>query len=120
MSKEMPKKVLSVSFYKQSSGKEPVREWLKSLEKAERRIVGEDIKMVQEGWPLGMPLVRSLKDGLWEVRSSFPNTIARVLFIMYENRMVLLHGFIKKTQDTPQQDLDLARRRAKEVCKGGV
>lgn len=74
--------------------------------------------MVQEGWPLGMPLVRSLKDGLWKVRSSLPKVIARVLFVMYEKRMVLLHGFIKKTQETPQQDFDLARRRAKEVWKG--
>jgi len=120
MSKETPKKIIAISFYKQSNGREPVREWLKALEKAERRIIGEDIKMVQEGWPLGMPLVRNLKGGLWEVRSALSNTIARVLFVMHEKQMVLLHGFIKKTQDTPSQDLDLARKRAKEVWRGEI
>ena len=118
MNEEVPKKILAVDFYKLSNGIEPVREWLKSLKKTERRIIGEDIKMVQEGWPLGMPLVRNLKDGLWEVRSTLLNTIARVLFIMHEKRMVLLHGFIKKTQETPTQDLDLAKKRAKEVWRG--
>lgn len=74
--------------------------------------------MVQSGWPLGMPLVDNLGKGLWEVRSRLPSTIARALFIMYEGRMVLVHGFIKKTQKTPQQDLELAFARAKEIKKG--
>ncbi|HEX4838924.1 MAG TPA: type II toxin-antitoxin system RelE/ParE family toxin [Rhabdochlamydiaceae bacterium] len=113
-----PKSVISVDFYKQPNGREVVREWLRSLPKEERRIIGEDIKMVQDGWPLGMPLVRSLGKKLWEVRSTLPNTIARVLFIMHEGQMVLLHGFIKKTQQTPQHDIDIALARAKEVKKG--
>ena len=115
---EVPKKIISVDFYKQASGREPVREWLKSLKKGERRTIGEDIKTVQTGWPLGMPLVGNLGKGLWEVRSTLSNTIARVLFIMHEEQMVLLHGFIKKTQKTSQQDLEIAFTRAKEVRRG--
>ncbi len=110
---DAPPKIISVLFWSQANGKEPVREWLKSLSKEQRRIIGEDIKTVEIGWPLGMPLVRSLGKGLWEVRSSFPNGIARVLFMMFDHKMVLLHGFIKKSQKTPSQDLEIALRRAK-------
>jgi phage-related protein len=118
MSDEAPRKIISVNFYRQENGKEPVREWLKSLKKEERQTIGEDIKMIQEGWPLGMPLVGNLGKGLWEVRSTLPNTIARVLFIMHEGQMVLVHGFIKKTQKTPPQDLEMGLKRAKEVWRG--
>lgn len=109
--------ILAVVFYRQENGKEPVRDWLKSLTKAERRIIGEDIKLVQAGWPLGMPLVGSLGKGIWEVRSTLSTTIARVLFVMSGGRMVLVHGFIKKTQKTPSQDLEIGLKRAKEVWK---
>ncbi|HSX11701.1 MAG TPA: type II toxin-antitoxin system RelE/ParE family toxin [Chlamydiales bacterium] len=114
----VPRKIISVDFYRQENGKEPVREWLKSLTKSERRTIGEDIKMVQAGWPLGMPLVGNLGKGLWEVRSTLTNTIARILFIMHEGQMVLLHGFIKKTQKTPSQELEIGIKRAKEVWRG--
>jgi len=110
-----PKKIVSVVFYRESTGNEPVRKWLKSLSKENRRIIGEDIKTVEIGWPLGMPLVRHLGDGLWEVRSSIPSGIARVIFIMSDGHMVLLHGFIKKSQKTPDDDLKTARKRAKNV-----
>jgi phage-related protein len=79
--------------------------------RGERRIIGEDIKTVQFGWPLGMPLVRKLDKGLWEIRSRLPDRIARVIFTTGERRMVLLHGFIKKSRKTPQEDLELARTR---------
>ena len=102
---------LSVAFFRTAAGHEPVREWLKSLPREERRILGEDIKTVQFGWPLGMPLVRKLDKGLWEVRSRLPSRIARVIFTSGKGRMVLLHGFIKKSQKTPQEDLELARTR---------
>lgn len=118
MTDKAPKKIITIDFYKQGNDREPVREWLKSLKKEERRIIGEDLKLVQTGWPLGMPLVCNLGKGLWEVRSTLPNNIARVLFIMFEGQMVLLHGFIKKTQKTPQQDLEMASTRAKEVKRG--
>lgn len=103
--------ILSVAFFRTASGNEPVREWLRSLPREERRIIGEDIKTVQFGWPLGMPLVRKLDKGLWEARSRLPDRIARVFFTTGEGRMVLLHGFIKKAQKTPQEDLELARTR---------
>ena len=91
---------LNVVFFKTAAGNEPVREWLKSLSRKERRAIGEDIKTVQFGWPLGMPVVRKLDKGLWEVRSRLPDRIARVIFTTGESRMVLLHGFIKKAQKT--------------------
>jgi phage-related protein len=103
--------ILSVAFFRTGSGKEPVREWLKSLPREERRIIGEDIKTVQFGWPLGMPLVRKIDKSLWEVRSRMPNRIARVLFTTGEGRMILLHGFMKKSQKTPAEDLALAGMR---------
>jgi phage-related protein len=91
-----------------------VREWLKSLDAEDRRIIGEDIKDVEFSWPIGMPLVRSLGRELWEVRSSLPRgRIARVLFCVGQDCMVLLHGFMKKTQKTPVQEIDLAISRKK-------
>jgi len=107
---------LSVAFFRTASGNEPVREWLKSLPREVRRSIGEDIKTVQFGWPLGMPLVRKLEAGLWEVRSRSPDGTARLLFTTVgEGRMVLLHGFIKKSQRIPADDLELARRRLRMV-----
>ncbi len=105
-------KRLPAYFYRLDSGREPVRDWLKSLEPADRRIIGEDIKDVEFGWPIGMPLVRNLGDGLWEVRSNLTKgQIARVLFTVEQSAMVLLHGFVKKSQKTPKPDLELARSR---------
>ncbi|MBI5383114.1 MAG: type II toxin-antitoxin system RelE/ParE family toxin [Verrucomicrobia bacterium] len=103
--------ILSVVFFRTETGHEPVREWLKSLPREQRKIIGEDIKTVQFGWPLGMPLVRKLHPDLWEVRIRLPVAIARVLFTTSERRMILLHGFIKKSQKTPQADLALAKNR---------
>ena len=103
--------ILQVVFYRTDSGSEPVREWLKSLSKEELRIIGEDIKTVQLGWPLGMPLVRKIDKGLWEVRIQLDRKIARVLFTAHDGMMVLLHGFVKKSQKTPANDLKLAKQR---------
>lgn len=106
---------LQVFFYRTSGGAEPVREWLKALPTEERKIIGDDLKTAQFGWPLGMPLIRKLEADLWEVRSRLPNRIARVIFTVEGNRMVLLHGFIKKSQKTPVEDLQLARQRLKTL-----
>ncbi len=109
-------KTLEAAFYSSPAGAEPVRDWLKALSAADRRVLGYDIGLVEFGWPVGMPLCRSLGGGLWEVRSSLEgNRIARVIFCATQSRMVLLHGFIKKTQKTPQAELDLARKRQKEI-----
>ena len=104
---------LQVLFYKTEAGNEPVREWLKSLPHEEKKIIGQDIKTVQFGWPLGMPLVRKLDKNLWEVRSDLPGRIARILFTVNGDKIVLLHGFIKKSQKTPANDLALAKQRLK-------
>jgi len=107
-------KRLPAYFYRLDSGKEPVREWLKGLELEDRKAIGGDIKDVEFSWPIGMPLVRPLGRELWEVRSSLPRgRIARVLFCVEQGRMMLLHGFIKHTQKTPQRDIDLALQRKK-------
>lgn len=112
----MSEKRIPARFYRTETGNEPVREWLKQLEALERKIVGADIKTVEYGWPIGIPTCRSMGKGLYEVRSSFPSgKIARVLFCIYEEKMILLHGFIKKTQRTPTQDLDLALKRKKTL-----
>ena len=105
------KPVLLVAFYVSFSGDEPVRTWLKSLPAHERLAIGGDIKAVQFRWPLGMPLVRKLTGKLWEIRTQLPTLIARVLFTVKGNQMVLLHGFIKKTQATQAQDITLALSR---------
>ena len=106
---------LEVLFYRTAAGNEPVREWLKALPPEERKIIGDDLKTAQYGWPLGMPLIRKLETGLWEVRSKLPNRIARVIFTVEDDKMVLLHGFIKKSQKTPIQDLQLARQRLQSL-----
>ncbi len=103
--------ILEVRFYRSAAGAEPVRDWLKSLPALERKAIGEDIKAVQFRWPLGMPLVRKLSGKIWEVRTQLPTRIARVLFTVKDGRMVLLHGFIKKTQAAPAADLRLAEDR---------
>lgn len=107
---------LPAVFYRSALGTEPVRDWLRDLPVAYRRIVGFDIHLVEFGWPTGMPPVRSLKGGLWEVRSNQTGgQIARVIFCVADGCMVLLHGFVKKTQKTPKADLETARKRQKEI-----
>jgi len=103
--------VLRAVFYRTHAGREPVREWLKGLERDERKAIGEDIKTAQYGWPLGMPLIRKLDPSLWEIRSSLAARIARVVFAVDGDTMVLLHGFVKKSRKTPVNDIDTSRRR---------
>ena len=100
-----------IRFFKTDAGTEPVRNWLRELSAIDRKTIGEDIKTVQFGWPLGMPLVRKLEKDLWEIRVHLDGRIARVLFTVSSGKIVLLHGFIKKSQATPQPDLKLAKTR---------
>lgn len=102
---------LQVTFYKSDSGNEPVRDWLKKLSREDRKTIGEDIKTVQFGWPLGMPLVLKIGKNLWEVRVQLDNRIARILFTVNKDYMVLLHAFIKKSQKLPPNDLKVAKSR---------
>ncbi len=110
--------ILRVFFYRSENGNEPVREWLKELRKEDRKAVGEDIKTAQFGWPLGMPLIRKIEKDLWEVRSNITDGIARTFFTVNGDTMVLLHGFIKKSQETPQNELRTARQRMKSLLGG--
>jgi phage-related protein len=130
----MSQKKISVVFFQTETGKEPVKSWLKSLDEQEKKTIGEDIKTVEYGWPIGMPVCRSLGKGLYEVRSNLPtNKIARVIFCVSDGYMILLHGFIKKDKKTPdpariqfglecggafrtpKSDLDLALKRKKQL-----
>lgn len=109
-------KIITVKFYRSTTGNEPVRDWLKCLSKADKTLIGEDIKTVEFGWPLGMPLVRKLDAKLWEVRSNLTNKeIARIFFTVMGDTMVLLHGFKKKTQKTPDNELKIAKKRRDDV-----
>jgi phage-related protein len=107
--------ILDVRFYQTEAGVEPVRDWLKELSASARRTIGEDIKTVQFGWPLGMPLVRKMDKGLWEVRIRLEGQVARVLFTVVGSEMVLLHGFIKKSAATPKDDLVTAKSRLRQL-----
>ena len=107
--------ILVVAFYVSAAGNEPVREWLLGLDRDDRKAVGRDIKTAQYGWPLGMPLIRKLEPGLWEVRSHLAAGIARVLFAVDGQKMVLLHGFVKKSQKTPAAELKTARQRLADL-----
>jgi phage-related protein len=109
-------KKLPAFFFETTIGNQPVREWIRGLPMEDRKLIGRDIQKVEFGWPLGMPYCRGLGNGLWEVRSDLTDgKIGRVIFCVAQERMVLLHGFVKKTQKTPEQDLKLAIKRMKEV-----
>ena len=114
----MGDKRISVGFYRSETGSEPVRDWLQGLDREEKKLIGEDIKTVEYGYPIGMPTCRSLGNGLYEVRTNLNRKIARVFFCIHEGKMMLLHGFIKKTQKTPQKELDTALKRKRIVEKG--
>jgi len=109
-------KKITGRFYASGTGRRPVRDWLMALSRDDRRVIGTDIQRVEFGWPLGMPYCRALGQGLWEVRSELSGgRIARVIFFIEDGEMILLHGFEKKTQKTPAQDIDLALKRKREV-----
>jgi phage-related protein len=108
---------LPAVFFRTETGREPVREWLQDLPKAERKIIGIDIMTVQFRWPLGMPLVRNIGAGIHEIRSTLPTRIARTLFSVQDGEIILLHGFIKKTRKTPNEDRALALQRKNAYIK---
>ncbi len=112
---DWPKK-LPAFFYETPRGNQPVREWIKGLSSEDRQLVGRDVQKVEFGWPIGMPYCRSLGNRLWEVRSNLTDgKVGRIIFCVVRGSMVLLHGFIKKTQKTPGKDMELALKRMKEV-----
>jgi phage-related protein len=109
-------KKIALIFFRTLTGSEPVREWLKELPEEERQAIGKDLLRAQWRWPVGMPLCRAMGSGLWEIRTDLPTKrTARVLLCVYREHLVALHGFIKKTRATPDEDLALARKRKKEL-----
>jgi len=106
---------IKVVFYSSDSGCEPVRDWLKGLIRENCRLIGEDIKTLQFGWPVSMPLARKMDNKLWELRTKLPFGIARIFFTIYDSKIVLLHGYIKKSQKTPVNELATAKRRLKKL-----
>ena len=102
---------LKTHFFRTETGNEPVRDWLLGLSKEEMKMIGTDILTVQWAWPVGKPLVDSMGKGLWEVRSSLGDRIARVFFIVHYEEIILLHGIIKKGRTAPSHEIDLARKR---------
>lgn len=109
-------KKLPATFYESRSGNKPVRMWLLGLDEKDRRLIGYDIATAEFSWPIGMPLCRSIGFGLWEIRSNISSgRIARIIFAVVDEQMVLLHGFVKKARKTPKSALDLALKRKKEI-----
>jgi phage-related protein len=106
-----------VVFYLTPAGNEPAREWLRNLSADSRKAIGEDLKVVQHRWPLGMPLVRKLGKVLWELRSTIPEGIARVFFTVWEQQVVVLHGFVKKSGKTPDNELETAKKRLTDFIR---
>ena len=115
MAKPAPRP-LTVRFFRNANGKEPAREWLQKFSPEDKKVIGADIKLVQWKWPIGKPLVDNLGKGLWEIRTKLGERIVRVFFFVLDEKIVILHGIIKKTQKTPQQDLKLARQR-QSLCE---
>jgi phage-related protein len=114
--KDLEPRKIPLVFCRLNSGSEAVRDWLKGLPEVERHAIGKDLMRAQWRWPAGMPLCRSLGSGLWEIRTDLPTRrTARALLCLHHEHLVALHGFIKKTQTTPDDDLALARKRHKEL-----
>jgi phage-related protein len=116
MADNQPQRKIPLIFFCSPSGSEPVRDWLRELVEEERQAIGRDLLRAQWRWPVGMPLCRPMGTGLWEIRTDLPTKrTARVLLCLHREHLVALHGFIKKTRATPEDDLALARRRQKEL-----
>lgn len=104
-----------IIFYQEDSGREPVKRWLKKLDENEKIIIGEDLQTLQFRWALGMPLVKFLGKGLWELRTNLSTRICRIIFVVENKNIILLHGFIKKTQKKPQNEIETSLKRKKKI-----
>lgn len=105
---------LRAVFFATNGRREPVREWLLGLTPEERKQIGTEIAYVQFKWPIGKPRVAHVRGAVWELRTQLPNRIARVLFAVSGDELILLHGFIKQTRKAPKDDIELAETRWKE------
>ena len=112
----MTAKIFPARFFETGTGNEPVKEWLLELTPEDRKAIGNDIRVAEFGWPIGMPLCRAIKGhkGLWEIRATLSGgRKARVFFCAHKECMVLLHGFIKKSQKTPGSEMAVAAKKMK-------
>ena len=116
----LERKALAAFFFKTPAGNEPVKDWLKLRSPEEKKAIGEDIKAVEFSWPVGYPQVTKLDKDLWEIRTNLPDGICRVFFTVWKKYMILLHCIIKKSQKTPRQDLNLAKKRRDMIMAGGI
>jgi phage-related protein len=107
-------KVFQIKFFETVTGKQPVRDFLLGLTKEDRKEIGGDIKVVQESFPIGLPLVRKLRADLWEIRSDVKDRISRVFFTFFDKKIILLHAIVKKSKKTPPKEIDVASDRLKE------
>jgi phage-related protein len=108
-------KSFDICFYQETSGKEPVLEWIKDFNEKEQKIIGRDIKQMQYTWPWKMPLIKSLGNGLMEIRIKLQDKQVRIFFILHDGVIILLHGFVKKTQKTPNNEIEIAFKRSKQI-----
>ena len=112
---EKSQKDFEVVFFETASGKQPVREFIWGLTKEDKKEVGADIRTVQAGFPMGLPLVKKIDSGVWEIRSTIRDGICRVFFTVTGEKIVLLHAYLKKTQKIPPKELDIVKERLKEL-----
>ena len=114
---EKNKKMFEVVFFETENGRQPVREYILDLTKQDKKELGADIRSVQMGFPMGLPLVRKVVSGLWEIRSMLKDGICRVFFTIAEHNIILLHAFTKKTKKIPLNELSIAKERLKDFKK---
>jgi phage-related protein len=105
------KEPLRAAFFETENGNQPVRDFILELAREDRKEIGSDIFTVQKGFPLGLPLVEKLDADLWELRSHISYGICRIFFTIHQNTMVLLHGFVKKSQKIPSKEMKTAKGR---------
>ena len=110
-------KRFDVVFFQTANGRQPVREFIKDLGKEDQREIGADIRVVQDSFPVGLPLVRKLKPELWEIRSMIKDGVSRIFFTFCNEKIILLHAIVKKTQKTPPHEINVAVERLKEFKK---
>ncbi|MBQ6482336.1 MAG: type II toxin-antitoxin system RelE/ParE family toxin [Anaerolineaceae bacterium] len=111
-----------VEFYQNEKGVEPAKEFILSLDKKMRAKMLDTIVLLQDnGNELREPYSKHLSDGIFELRAKVSSDITRVLYFFYiDRRIILTNGFIKKTQKTPQNEIERAKRyRADYLSKEG-
>lgn len=109
----------SVVFYVEESGSKPINEFLKTLDvKTQARFIDSIERLRQRNIQAREPLVRHLGGKLWELREESNTNIYRIIYFFFTGRrIVLLHGFAKKTQGTPRREIELAERRMRNFLQ---